>query len=337
MLHNSILVNQSSGGSAITITDTLDAKGGTIREITAVELRNQTRSVTPTETAQTVEPASGYTGLSQVSVGAIDSNYVGSGVDRNDSTDLTASGATVTAPAGYYETAATKTISSGTMGTPTATKGTVSNHTVTVTPSVTNTAGYIAGGTVNGSGVSVSASELVSGNLAITENGTGIDVTNYETVSVDVPSSGGASSWELVTQTTLTVNTTSTSAASAGTVACGSGAFTADDVIWVHIRGQSGKRNGYFYGSDAIFINHQKANGGTSTFSTPAVEYIRVSDSGTYTTSTGSYGVYAYSISSSGTLTIRRRYNSTNTLTINDTFDVYVYKLSLPSPLTLFD
>ena len=150
-------------------------------------------------------------------------------------------------------------------------------------------------------------------------------------------SGGGTSPWTLLGSTTLTINTTSTSAASAGTVACGSDAFTKDKIIWVHIRGQGGKRSGYFYGSDTIFINHQKANGSTSTFSAPAVEYIRVSSSGTYTTATGSYGVYGYSINSSGTVTIRQRYNSTNTLTINDKFDVYVYSLSLPGTLKLFE
>jgi hypothetical protein len=82
---------------------------------------------------------------------------------------------------------------SGTAGTPTATKGTVSNHSVTVTPSVTNTSGYISGGTINGTAVTVSASELVSGTKSITENGTGIDVTNYAAVDVNVSGGGGAS------------------------------------------------------------------------------------------------------------------------------------------------
>ena len=80
-------------------------------------------------------------------------------------------------------------VPAGTEGTPTATKGTVSNNSVTVTPSVTNTSGFITGGTKNGTGVSVSASELVFGNKPITSNGTGIDVTNYATVSVSVGSS----------------------------------------------------------------------------------------------------------------------------------------------------
>lgn len=83
---------------------------------------------------------------------------------------------------------ASASVSAGTEGTPTATKGTVSNHSVSVTPSVTNTAGYISGGTKTGTAVSVSASELVSGTKSITANGTGIDVTEYAAVDVAVPS-----------------------------------------------------------------------------------------------------------------------------------------------------
>ena len=89
-------------------------------------------------------------------------------------------------------TAETAIVGAATAGTPTATKGTVSNHSVSVTPSVTNTAGYLyPGGTKTGTAVSVSASELVSGTKSITDNGTGIDVTNYESVDVSVSGGGG--------------------------------------------------------------------------------------------------------------------------------------------------
>lgn len=154
-------------------------------------LETKSVTITPTESSQsqTVLPTSPtYDGLSSVSVtvNAISSTYVGSGITRRSSSDLTASGATVSAPAGYYENAVSKSVASGTEGTPVATKGTVSNHSVSITPSVTNTAGYISGGSHSGTPVSVSASELVSGNLAISSNGTNIDVTNYATVSVSV-------------------------------------------------------------------------------------------------------------------------------------------------------
>lgn len=149
----------------------------------------QTKSVNPSESQQTIAPDTGYDGLSSVTVGAISSSYVGSGIDQNDSTDLTVSGATVIVPSGYYASNASKSVANGTAGTPTASKGAVSNHTITVTPSVTNTSGYITGGTINGTGVSVSASELVSGTLSITSSGTK-DVTNYASVSVNAGAEG---------------------------------------------------------------------------------------------------------------------------------------------------
>ena len=101
--------------------------------------------------------------------------------------DLSANGKTVTVPAGYYASQATKDVATGTEGTPTATKGTVSNNSVSVTPSVTNSAGYITGSTKTGTAVTVSASELVSGTKAISASGT-TDVTNYESVSVEAGS-----------------------------------------------------------------------------------------------------------------------------------------------------
>lgn len=149
-----------------------------------------TATITPSESIQYATPPSGYDALSRVTVNPISSTYVGSGVAKKSSTDLTASGATVTVPAGYYASQSTKSVASGSAGTPSASKGTVSNHQVTITPTVTNTTGYITGGTKTGTGVTVSASELVSDNKPITSNGTNIDVTNYKTVSVNVPSSG---------------------------------------------------------------------------------------------------------------------------------------------------
>ena len=163
--------------------------GSTVAAPGSIELTRQTETVTPTESQQVVTPTNSYHFLEKVTVNPISSTYIGSDVTQRDSTDLSASGATVSVPSGYYANNESKAVSSGTEGTPTATKGTVSSHSVAVTPSVTNTAGYVSGGTHNGTPVTVSASELVSGNLPITSNGNNIDVTNFATVSVAVPGS----------------------------------------------------------------------------------------------------------------------------------------------------
>lgn len=158
---------------------------GTYTPTSGETINNQNKTVTPTEERQYVMADTGYTGLSQVVVEPIDSNFVGSGVSRKTSSDLGAAGATVTVPAGYYSTQTTKSVATGTAGTPTATKSTVSNNSITITPSVTNTTGYITGGTLNGTAVSVTASELVNGTLNIDDDGT-YDVTNYASAEVNI-------------------------------------------------------------------------------------------------------------------------------------------------------
>lgn len=72
-------------------------------------------SVTPTESSQTIGGAN-YMMEGAVTVNAIPSNYVGSGITQRQSSDLSASGATVTAPSGYYASSASKSVASGSLG-----------------------------------------------------------------------------------------------------------------------------------------------------------------------------------------------------------------------------
>ena len=145
-----------------------------------------------------------------------------------------------------------------------------------------------------------------------------------------------SSAWTLLGETELTVSTTSTSAASAGTITLPE-AWTEAKIIYVRIRGKSGKRAGYFYGHDTYFTNLNIANGSTSALSTAARMIYAYTSDGNWYEYSSSYGVYAYSISSAGVVTIRRRYNSTYSLTINDTFTVEVWALDFPDGKSPFD
>lgn len=92
--------------------------------------------------------------------------YTGT-IDTKSASDLTASGATVTVPEGYYSSQVTKSVASGSATAPSTISGTSAtlatgtntltlSKTVSVTPDVT--AGYVSSGTAKNSSVSLTAS-----------------------------------------------------------------------------------------------------------------------------------------------------------------------------------
>ena len=114
--------------------------------------------------------------LSGVTAYANGTKYTGS-IATKTSTDLTASGDTVTVPAGYYASNATKAVAGGSATAPATISGTSAtlstgtntltlSKTVSVTPSVS--AGYVSAGTAGNSAVSLTASVTTKGAATIT-------------------------------------------------------------------------------------------------------------------------------------------------------------------------
>lgn len=132
-----------------------------------------------------VYPVASSTAYGPVTVEPIPSEYTIPTLEVRTNINPTTSSQTITANSGYDGLASVQinAMPNGTAGTPVATKGTVSNNSITVTPSVTNITGYITGDTKTGTAVTISASELVSGTYNITSSGTK-DVTNYKNVSI---------------------------------------------------------------------------------------------------------------------------------------------------------
>lgn len=146
-----------------------------------------------TGTAKFIEPSSStLTSGSQMLQGITsfdaDGVAVTGTIPNRSASDLTASGATVTVPAGNYATQATKSVATGSATAPNSISGTsasvsTGSNTLTLTKSVSVTpdvtAGYVASGTAGNSSVSLTASVTTKGAATITPT------TTDQTISAD--------------------------------------------------------------------------------------------------------------------------------------------------------
>lgn len=151
----------------------------------------QTKSVTPTESEQTVTPDAGYDGLSSVTVGAISSTYVGSGVTRKSAATITPSESDQTITANQYLTGiqTISAIPSNYVG-----SGITRKSAATITPTTTNqtiNAGqYLSGAqTIKGDGNLV-PENIISGKSIFGVSGS-VVIQKYYTGTSDPSSSLG--------------------------------------------------------------------------------------------------------------------------------------------------
>lgn len=146
---------------------------------------------------------------------------------------------------------------------------------------------------------------------------------------------GGGSSWTLLGETTFSFSRTSTSAAtiSAG-FNVGRQIWTPYSLIVIQVRDTAGPRNGYFYGTDAFFWNIFAARGTSGTLS---FTYYGAGMTARYSEgqmnlriggTTDLYGVYPTDITEQGDITLKGRYHSTYSLTVNGTYKASAYLLS---------
>ena len=206
-----------SGTLSITTNGTKDVTNyASVNVDVGSSINNQDKSVTPTESEQSIIADEGYTGLGTVTVDAISDTYVGSRIVRRSSTDLTTSGATVSVPSGYYAENASKTITSGSATAPASISGTAAtistgtntltlSKTVSVTPSVS--AGYISSGTAGNSAVSLTASVPIDPTPTASGATVTIPTGYYSEQTTKSVSSGSATAPATISGTSATVST----------------------------------------------------------------------------------------------------------------------------------
>lgn len=248
-----VIVNAGSGGGGsstlttktITVNGTYNASSDNadgyssviVNVPTGSTINNQNKTVTPSESIQSITADSGYTGLGTVTVNGIPFDYVGSGIDQLDSSDLTVSGATVTVPAGYYENGASKSVTTMTLPTAAASsatsdytsKATIGRSTaaqyINIPPGYNSTGAYyvinaVADGSATGpSSLSGSSATITTGTNTITLTKTG--VTTTPTVSAGYVSSATASTATVALTASVTVNPTPTASGATVTIPAG--------------------------------------------------------------------------------------------------------------------
>lgn len=266
-------------------TDTLEIFGEEFSGVTGIKATDDNSQIkTYIRPQGTISITNNGTGIDVSQYASADITVPTATLETSKTYTVSASGNQTISPSSGYDgmEAVALSVPSGTAGTPTASKGAVSNHSVSVTPSVTNTTGWIAGSTKNGTAVTVSASELVSGSETKTANGT-YDVTNLAELVVNVSGGGGkaaqiATGIGRVTTTTYTATGIKLTVAKTGTYS----------VYWMGYRSSASGTNG-----SQLYINDSAYGTAQTTFHGTYTNYQFVTLSGVSLTAGQVIEVYA--------------------------------------------
>lgn len=330
--------------------------------------RQAATTITPTEREQIAVPKDTYT-TGDVKVKAIPSDYIGADVPRKSSSDMSASGRTVTAPAGFYAEDAIKAIENATWK---------SASTIACVPAISvsssglitaDASGWTSHKPLSASGyadadtyanlqtvgtktlqLTTKAADTITPGTTNKEIAAGTYLTGTQTIIGDenlLPENiiagktifnvgGTARGYSLLGSKDVTANTTSTTNTILDTLTL-SDVWTTAKIIYVRVRDKAGKRSGYFFGSDVWFMNVNALYSSYTSISTAARLTTRYSTSNTFSVYSGtSYGVFGYSLTNGGAVNIYTRYNSSYSLTIDGTYKVEVYALDWPDGVTPF-
>lgn len=200
-----------------------------------------------------------------------------------------------------------------------------------VTVSVGNSYTASDEGKVVSNGALVAQTAMAS---SITANGT-YDTTTNNSVTVNV-SGGGGTSWTLLNSIDVQYSTVSSTASSVTSLVI-SESYDPTKILWISVRDTQGKRAGYYYGSDCIYLANTPNNSPTSQYC--LIRSVGTSNGFWQSASNAAYaGIYPVnprlSNNNGMTIPIQGKYNTTYaTGTIDSTYRISAYYVDYPSEL----